>query len=72
MPAIDIQLLEGVFSPEEHARLIEEVTAGFRRVAGDTLAANLSVRVHEIRSGAWGYGGTVLRTEDGQAMRERG
>jgi 4-oxalocrotonate tautomerase len=69
MPSIDIQVLEGVFSAEEKARVIQDVTAG---VAGATIGANTSVRIHEIGSGAWGYGRVVLTTEDALAMRARG
>ncbi|SFD82275.1 tautomerase family protein [Roseivivax sediminis] len=69
MPAIDIQVMTGVFSAEEKARIITAVTEGFGSVAGETLQANTSVRIHEIQSGAWGYGGAVLTTEDARRMR---
>lgn len=72
MPLIDIQVMEGVFSEDEKARLIDRVTAGFGEVAGQTLADATSVRVHEIRSGSWGYAGVALTTEDARAMRARG
>ncbi|WP_175581718.1 tautomerase family protein [Pseudooceanicola sp. HF7] len=39
MPAIDIQVLEGVFSPGEKARIISGVTSAFAEVAGHTLGA---------------------------------
>ena len=32
MPLIDIQVMEGVFSDDEKARMIEEVTKGFGNV----------------------------------------
>ncbi|SLN42434.1 4-oxalocrotonate tautomerase [Roseivivax jejudonensis] len=69
MPAIDIQVMDGVFTAEEKAEIIVAVTRAFGGVAGDRLAANTSVRIHEIPSGAWGYGGTVLTTEDAKAIR---
>lgn len=72
MPAIDIQVLEGVFNPEEKARIISGVTSAFAEVAGQTLGANTSVRIHEVQSGAWGYGGKALSTADARAMRARG
>lgn len=72
MPSIDIQVMAGVFTPEETAELITRVTDAFGSVSGQTVKADLSVRVHEVRSGAWGHGGVVLRTEDGLAMRARG
>jgi len=72
MPSIDIQVLEGVFSDEEKRRIIENVTNGFGEVAGETIRNNTSVRIHEVRSGSWGYAGQVLHTEDALAMRRRG
>ena len=65
-------MLEGVFDAEEKAQIITRVTEAFASVAGQTIAGGLSVRIQEIRSGAWGYGGTVLSTEDALAMKARG
>jgi 4-oxalocrotonate tautomerase len=72
MPAIDIQVLEGVFTDEEKARIIEKVTNAFGEVAGATIRGGTSVRIHEVRSGSWGYAGEVLTTADALAMRARG
>ena len=72
MPSIDIQVLEGVFSAEEKAEIIRKVTHAFGEVAGQTIRAGTSVRVHEVRSGSWGYAGQILTTEDARKMRERG
>ena len=72
MPLIDVQVLEGVYSDEEKAQIIEKVTRAFGEVAGQTMADATSVRIHEIRSGSWGYAGKPMTTQDGLAMRERG
>lgn len=72
MPSIDIQVLEGVFSDEEKARIIEKVTDAFGEVAGQTIRDGTSVRIREVRSGSWGYAGKVLTTEDALEMRSRG
>jgi 4-oxalocrotonate tautomerase len=72
MPSIDIQVLEGVFSAAEKAEIIKKVTHAFGDVAGRTIEAGTSVRIHEVRSGSWGYAGTVLTTDDARAMRARG
>ncbi|MGJ8622756.1 MAG: tautomerase family protein [Yoonia sp.] len=71
MPSIDIQVLEGVFSAEEKAEIIRKVTDAFGAVAGQTIRAGTSVRVHEVRSGSWGYAGNILTTEDALEMRAR-
>ncbi|MGI9400510.1 MAG: tautomerase family protein [Rhizobiaceae bacterium] len=72
MPSIDIQVLEDVFTDEEKMLIIKKVISAFGEVAGETLRANTSVRIHEIRSGSWGYGGNVLTTTDAVGMRKRG
>ncbi|MFD3189305.1 4-oxalocrotonate tautomerase family protein [Sedimentitalea sp. HM32M-2] len=69
MPLIDIQVLEDVFSAEEKAAMIEKVTDAFAEVAGGRMKAATSVRIHEVKSGSWGYGGKPLRTEDAKEMR---
>ena len=72
MPSIEIQVLEGVFDAEDKAQIIMRVTDAFGSVAGDTIRQGTSVRIHEVQSGAWGYAGNVLTTEDARAMRAKG
>ena len=72
MPSIDIQVLEGVFSAQEKAEIIRKVTNAFGEVAGQTIKGGTSVRVHEVRSGSWGFAGNILTTEDALEMRSRG
>ena len=71
MPLIDIQIMEGVFSDEEKARMIENVTAGFGAVAGQAMADATSVRIHEIKSGSWGYGGKPFYLKDALEIKSR-
>ena len=72
MPSIDIQVLEDGFTPGEKAEIIHRVTDAFGSVSGDTIKNGTTVRIHEIKSGAWGWGGQVLTTADGRAMRSSG
>ena len=72
MPLIDIQVMEGVFDEDEKARMIEAVTKGFGDVAGQAMANATSVRIHEIKSGAWGYGGKPFYLEDAMEIKNRG
>lgn len=64
MPLIDIQVMEGVFSDEEKAAMISKVTAAFGEAAGGDMAANTSVRIHEVKVGSWGYAGKPLTLQD--------
>jgi 4-oxalocrotonate tautomerase len=70
MPSIEIQVLRDVFDDEEKGRIIRGVTAAFGEVAGPGIAAGTSVRIVEVASGAWGYGGEVLTTDDARRMRD--
>lgn len=72
MPSIDIQVLENVFSDAEKAEIIRKVTDAFGAVAGETIRQNTSVRIHEVKSGSYGYAGNALTTEDALSMRARG
>ena len=72
MPSIEIQVLEGVFDAEEKGLIIERVTEAFGTVAGSVIRDGTSVRILEVGSGAWGYAGTVLKTEDGLRMKAEG
>lgn len=72
MPLIDVQVMEGVFSPEDKKLMIEKITRAFGKVAGKTLESGVSIRIHEIQSGSWGIGGRPITTEDARAWRAEG
>lgn len=69
MPSIDIHVLDGVFSKEEKADIILRVTDAFGHIAGETIKAGTSVRIHEVSSGAWDFSSSVdyspTQPEDG-------
>ena len=72
MPLIDIQVMKGVFNEDEKGQMIREVTKAFGSVAGQAMAEATSVRIHEIDSGSWGYGGEPLYLKDAKAIKDRG
>ena len=72
MPLIDVQVMEGVFSPEDKKLMIEKITRAFGEVAGKTLESGVSIRIHEIQGGSWGTGGKPITTEDARAWRAEG
>lgn len=63
MPLVDIQLIKGVFTPEQKRTMIETVTDAVVAVEGEALRDVTWVRVLEIESGAWAIGGTPLTAE---------
>ncbi len=64
MPLLDVQVMEGVFSDDEKAEMIRALSHAFGAVAGGRMLGATSVRIHEVRSGSWGYGGEPMTTED--------
>lgn len=68
MPHIEIQVMEGVFDDADKARIIKAVTKAFGDAAGGRMSGNTAIRILEIKSGSWGYGGQILTTEIGQRI----
>jgi 4-oxalocrotonate tautomerase len=63
MPFVEVKTIRGVFSPDEKAKVIEEVTDVFARMKSDEFAAGTWVVVNELGNGDWGEGGAVLKAE---------
>ena len=63
MPLVDIQIIKGVFTPEQKRTMIETVTEAMVAVEGEALRDVTWVRVLEVESGAWGVGGTPMTAE---------
>jgi 4-oxalocrotonate tautomerase len=60
MPLVDIQLIRGVFSPEQKTEMIAKVTDAIVSVEGEALRGVTWVRVQETESGQWAIGGAPL------------
>lgn len=68
MPLVDIQLIRGVFTPEQKQTMIQGVTEAMVAVEGEAMRAVTWVRVQEIESGEWAIGGKPLAAADVRAM----
>lgn len=68
MPLVDIQLIEGVFTPEQKKEMITKVTDTMVAIEGENMRATTWVRVSEFKSGQWGIGGHAATTEDIHAI----
>jgi 4-oxalocrotonate tautomerase len=68
MPLVDIQLIKGVFSPEQKKRMIEKVTDAMVDIEGEKMRGVTWVRVQEIESGEWGIGGKAMTAADVKAL----
>lgn len=69
MPLVDIQLIEGVFTPEQKRQMIQKVTDVMVGIEGEALRGLTWVRVTEFRSGDWGIGGKPVLSGDVKAMQ---
>jgi 4-oxalocrotonate tautomerase len=68
MPLVDIQLIKGVFSPDQKKTMIQKVTDAMVSVEGEAMRPVTWVRVQEIESGEWAIGGNQLTATDVKAM----
>jgi len=68
MPMVDIQLIKGVFTPEQKKEMIEKVTNTMVDIEGEALRGVTWVRVQEFASGEWGIGGKALSADDVKAL----
>jgi 4-oxalocrotonate tautomerase len=68
MPLVDIQLIKGVFTPDQKNVMIQKVTDAMVSVEGETMRPVTWVRVQEIESGQWAIGGNPLTTADVNAL----
>jgi len=69
MPLIDIQLIKGVFSPDQKQTMISKVTDAMVSVEGEAMRGVTWVRVQEVDSGQWAIGGQPLTTDAVKAMQ---
>jgi len=70
MPLVDIQLIEGVFTPEQKRQMIEKVTDTMVEIEGEAMRGVTWVRVQELASGEWGIGGKALTTADVKGLQQ--
>ena len=68
MPLVDIQLIKGVFTPDQKKAMIQKVTDAMVSVEGEKMRPVTWVRVQEIESGEWAIGGSPLTSADVKAM----
>jgi 4-oxalocrotonate tautomerase len=72
MPLVDIQLIKGVFTPDQKKQMIQKVTDAMIEVEGEPMRPVTWVRVQEVESGDWAIGGNPLSAADVRAMAAKG
>ena len=68
MPLVDIQVIKGVFTPEQKTAMISKVTDAMVQVEGENMRPVTWVRVQEIEDGQWAIGGNPLTASAVKAM----
>ena len=69
MPLVDIQVIEGVFTPDQKKEMIEKVTDTMVEIEGEAMRGVTWVRIQEYASGEWGIGGKAMTADDVKALR---
>ena len=60
MPITTIKIIEDIFTDEQKAQMIHEVTEAMVRVTGEEKRAGNWVLIEEIKSGDWAIGGKAV------------
>ena len=60
MPFTTIKVIEGVFSKEQKAKLIQNVTEAMVEVEGEQMRELTWVVIEEVKAGDWGIGGKLV------------
>ena len=68
MPLVDIQLIKGVFTPDQKKTMISKVTDAMVSIEGEAMRGVTWVRVQEVESGQWAIGGKPRTTDAVTAM----
>lgn len=68
MPAINVKIIEGVFSAEQKVEMIEKLTDTMVSIEGENMRGVTWVIIEEVKSGDWGIGGAPLSTADVKAL----
>ena len=59
MPFTTVKVIEGVFSNEQKAQLIDKITEAMIEVEGEGMRDVTWVTIEEIKAGDWAIGGKV-------------
>jgi 4-oxalocrotonate tautomerase len=68
MPLINVKVIEGVFTDDQKAQIVESLTEAMVGVEGENMRPVTWVVVEDVKSGSWGIGGQPLTTADVKAL----
>ncbi|MCP1463252.1 4-oxalocrotonate tautomerase family protein [Pseudomonas sp. 21TX0197] len=64
MPLVTIKGIEGVFTDQQKAEVIQKVTDAMVSVEGESMRGITWVIFEEVKSGDWGIGGKPITAEE--------
>ena len=71
MPMVTIDIIKGVFTPEQKGHLIAKVTEAMIEVEGEAMRPVTWVRIQEFEQGDWAIGGKRLDAGAVHAMGDK-
>ncbi len=71
MPLITIDVIKDVFTPDQKADMIAQVTDAMIAVEGEAMRPVTWVKINEIAQGDWAIGGQQLGAADVHAMASK-
>src|SRR3954452_14420692 len=63
MPFINVEVIEGVFTPEQKTEIAERLTDTMVSIEGENMRGVTWCVIDEVKSGDWAIGGQCLTTE---------
>ena len=68
MPLINVKVIEGVFSSEQKAQIVQKLTDAMVEIEGEAMRPVTWAMIEEVRSGDWAIGGKPLSTAEVKAI----
>ena len=68
MPLLNLNLIEGVFTPKQKQEMIRKLTDTMVSIEGETLRAVTWVVIDEVKGGDWAVAGNPLTANDVKAL----
>ena len=68
MPLINVKVIEGVFSSEQKAQIVQKLTDAMVEIEGEAMRPVTWAMIEEVRSGDWAIGGKPLSTAEVKAL----
>lgn len=69
MPIVNIKLIDGVFTPQQKRKMIENLTGAMVKIEGENMRNVTMVYIDEVKQGDWGISGKCMSAGDVHALQ---